>query len=258
MIKLKTILQESIIGNKIHCNKCNWNWKIADGGDDLYICHKCGHDNTPKLTEKDQIVQTDDPSKIKKLRIVFANDTKIENALSKLFVRLGLVTKTFTSIQDAIQYVMELRDLGVSDLEELVIGSHGTTTGTKLIGSSKKDQSYGKDFEYDDGSKKWHNYDEALLIACKDLINSSTNVFFTACYGADQLNILVHAANILGTTVYGAAGVSAPGLNRILNKFSKKIFKCTPAQEGLSNEMYLEKQICSNTNSPIRWLRVKA
>ena len=175
MIKLKTILQESIIGNKIHCNKCNWNWKIVDGGDDLYICHKCGHDNTPKLTEKDQIVQTDDPSKIKKLRIVFANDTKIENALSKLFVRLGLVTKTFTSIQDAIQYVMELRDLGVSDLEELVIGSHGTTTGTKLIGSSKKDQSYGKDFEYDDGSKKWHNYDEALLIACKDLINSSSS-----------------------------------------------------------------------------------
>ena len=130
MIKLKTILQESIIGNKIHCNKCNWNWKIADGGADLYVCHKCGHDNTPTLKEKEQVVQTDDPSKIKKLRIVFANDTKIENALSKLFIRLGLVTKTFTSIQDAIQYVMELRDLGVSDLEELVIGSHGTTAGT--------------------------------------------------------------------------------------------------------------------------------
>ena len=130
------------------------------------------------LLEKEQVVQTDDPSKIKKLRIVFANDTKIENALSGLFIRLGLITKTFTSIQDAIQYVMELRDLGVSDLEELVIGSHGTTTGTKLIGSSEKDQSYGKDFEYEDGSKKWHNYDEALLIACKDLINSSTNIFY--------------------------------------------------------------------------------
>ena len=52
MIKLKTILQESIIGNKIHCNKCNWNWKIADGGADLYVCHKCGHDNTPTLKEQ--------------------------------------------------------------------------------------------------------------------------------------------------------------------------------------------------------------
>ena len=211
------------------------------------------------LLEKEQIVQTEDPKKIKKLRIVFANDTKIEKALSGLFVRLGLVTKTFTSIADAIRYVIELRDQGVSDLEELVIGSHGTKTGTKLVGSAAKDQTFGKDFEYQDGSRKWHNYDEALLIACKDLINSSTNVFFTACYGADQLNVLVHAANILGVTVYGAAGVSAPGLNKILNKFSKKIFKCNPDRsEGLPNEVYLKEKICSNTNSPIKWLRVKA
>ncbi len=105
------------------------------------------------LLEKDQIVQTEDPKKIKKLRIVFANDTKIEKALSGLFVRLGLVTKTFTSIADAIKYVMELRDQGVSDLEELVIGSHGTKTGTKLVGSAAKDQTVGRDFEYEDGSK---------------------------------------------------------------------------------------------------------
>ena len=41
MIKLKDILQESIVGDKIQCDNCNWNWKIADGGDDLYMCHKC-------------------------------------------------------------------------------------------------------------------------------------------------------------------------------------------------------------------------
>jgi hypothetical protein len=28
-------------------DNCRWEWDIADGGDDLYICHKCGHDNTP-------------------------------------------------------------------------------------------------------------------------------------------------------------------------------------------------------------------
>jgi len=211
------------------------------------------------LLEKEQIVQPDEVNKIKKLRIIFADDTKIQRALAGLFERLGLVTKTFTSVSDAVQYVRELRSLGVSNLEELVIGSHGTTTGTKLVGSAAKDQTLGKDFEYQDGSRKWHNYDEALLIACRDLINSSTNVFFTACYGADQLNVLVHAANILGTTVYGVAGVSAPGLNRVLNKFSKKIFKCNPDRsEGLPNEVYLKEKICSNTNSPIRWLRVKA
>jgi len=40
-------LTEGVFGNKIVCGNCGWSWKIADGGDDLYICHKCGHDNTP-------------------------------------------------------------------------------------------------------------------------------------------------------------------------------------------------------------------
>jgi len=40
-------LTEGVLGNKIVCDNCGWSWKIVDGGDDLYICHKCGHDNTP-------------------------------------------------------------------------------------------------------------------------------------------------------------------------------------------------------------------
>ena len=211
------------------------------------------------LLEKEQVVQAEDPTKIKKLRIVFAADTKIQQALAGLFERLGLVTKTFTSVKDAVEYVISLRNQGVSDLEELVIGSHGNKYGLKLVKSAAGDATVGKDFELQDGSTEFLFYDEALLVACRDLINSSTNIFFTACYGADQLKTLVHAANIFGTTVYGVAGVSAPGLNRILQKFSKKIFKCNPDdwQKGTDKE-YLENKVCSNTNSPIRWLRVKA
>ena len=44
-------LNEAIVGDKIECDGCNWSWKIVDGGDDLFMCHKCGHDNTP-LEEK--------------------------------------------------------------------------------------------------------------------------------------------------------------------------------------------------------------
>ena len=40
-------LNEAIVGDKIVCDNCGWSWKIKDGGNDLYICHKCGHDNTP-------------------------------------------------------------------------------------------------------------------------------------------------------------------------------------------------------------------
>ena len=38
-------LNESIVGKKIECDNCGWNWNIVDGGDDLFTCHKCGYDN---------------------------------------------------------------------------------------------------------------------------------------------------------------------------------------------------------------------
>jgi len=44
-------LTESVFGDRIVCDNCGWNWPIKDGGDDLYVCHKCGHDNTPSLNE---------------------------------------------------------------------------------------------------------------------------------------------------------------------------------------------------------------
>ena len=33
------------------CKECGHSWSIEDGGDDLYICHKCGYDNNPDLEE---------------------------------------------------------------------------------------------------------------------------------------------------------------------------------------------------------------
>ena len=40
-------LTELITATDIICNDCGWKWSKKDGGDDLYICHKCGCDNTP-------------------------------------------------------------------------------------------------------------------------------------------------------------------------------------------------------------------
>jgi len=31
---------------EIVCQKCGWHWKVKDGGDDLYVCHKCYTDNS--------------------------------------------------------------------------------------------------------------------------------------------------------------------------------------------------------------------
>jgi hypothetical protein len=48
---MRELLDEETIGDSIKCDKCGWMWKIKDGGDDLYICHKCGNNNTPSLNE---------------------------------------------------------------------------------------------------------------------------------------------------------------------------------------------------------------
>ena len=39
---------EQVQDDSIICDDCGWKWKIKDGGDDLFMCHKCGHDNTPE------------------------------------------------------------------------------------------------------------------------------------------------------------------------------------------------------------------
>jgi len=38
-------INESVVDDKIECDKCGWSWEIKDGGNDLFMCHKCGHDN---------------------------------------------------------------------------------------------------------------------------------------------------------------------------------------------------------------------
>tara|TARA_B100000497_G_scaffold123595_1_gene156524 strand:- start:69 stop:1373 length:1305 start_codon:yes stop_codon:yes gene_type:complete len=43
-------LKEESIGAKIECGNCGWDWRVEDGGDDLYICHKCGNDNEAQET----------------------------------------------------------------------------------------------------------------------------------------------------------------------------------------------------------------
>jgi hypothetical protein len=41
-------IKEQVTATQVICNNCGWKWAIKDGGKDLYVCHKCGHDNTPK------------------------------------------------------------------------------------------------------------------------------------------------------------------------------------------------------------------
>jgi hypothetical protein len=43
---IKKILREQT--ESVHCD-CGWSWKLSEGGDDPYVCHKCGKDNSKKI-----------------------------------------------------------------------------------------------------------------------------------------------------------------------------------------------------------------
>jgi hypothetical protein len=50
----RTPKAEAVVDDRIECDNCDHSWPISTGGDDLYICHECDHDNTPNemLDEK--------------------------------------------------------------------------------------------------------------------------------------------------------------------------------------------------------------
>ena len=37
---------------KVECSECGWSWDIKEGGNDPYVCHKCGHDNSKQYEDK--------------------------------------------------------------------------------------------------------------------------------------------------------------------------------------------------------------
>ena len=50
-------ISESIVGKKIVCDNCGWEWEIADGGDDMFTCHKCGSDDNQPIVKNKNYLQ---------------------------------------------------------------------------------------------------------------------------------------------------------------------------------------------------------
>lgn len=47
---------EIVTKDKVICDECGWSWDLSDGGDDPYICHKCGNDNEEKKHIGDRVM----------------------------------------------------------------------------------------------------------------------------------------------------------------------------------------------------------
>jgi hypothetical protein len=99
-------VNEAIVGEKIECDKCSWSWNIVDGGDDLFICHKCGHDNT-LLQEK----KTKDPFGINAYAMELGR-LREEETEYKIYVDMDGVVADFD------QRFRDLAGMGPREFEE--------------------------------------------------------------------------------------------------------------------------------------------
>jgi hypothetical protein len=52
---IKNLLREAL-DKTITCKKCGWQWKLKDGGDDPYVCHKCHPEKLPKDSLNESIM----------------------------------------------------------------------------------------------------------------------------------------------------------------------------------------------------------
>lgn len=43
---------ETVTKKEVICDNCGWSWDLSEGGDDPYVCHKCGHDNEDYIGKK--------------------------------------------------------------------------------------------------------------------------------------------------------------------------------------------------------------
>jgi hypothetical protein len=47
-------LFEEFTPNTVTCDRCAWEWKLEDGGNAVFVCHECGHDNSPKFMNESE------------------------------------------------------------------------------------------------------------------------------------------------------------------------------------------------------------
>ena len=103
-------LNEAIVGEKIECDNCDWSWDIVSGGNDLFVCHKCGHDNTPFLNEVQSLAN---PSKVDPTELSMGIDVEMEHTNSKLIAKIIALQH----LDEDPKYYSKLSSLGLEENE---------------------------------------------------------------------------------------------------------------------------------------------
>ena len=118
ILRKHTNLNESVKDGEITCDNCGWNWRLSDGGKDMYICHECGFDNTPN-----DLLENDKEIPIRKKLLVF-----------KYWDRNGVKVD---------QFIQNFSNLKFGSLRRMVVEYYG---GPKSFDKHLEDQFTGKVF----------------------------------------------------------------------------------------------------------------
>ena len=207
-----------------------------------------------------------------KARLIFPKKGWEEFAV-KALEAMGLVTGTYKTLKEANEFFKQLKDNGII-LEEVLIGSHGNA-GTLLVTPSRT-RKKGPDQEV----PMMYRFNTGFLKGLKEVVNSSTKVYFTACKGADKLTMLKEASDYLECECFACMGI-----NYVSMRCEDSNWSCSPSnlpsldfahdttksQRAIVtgdetnynystyiehvNDYYVEKKVCKQQpNVPFNWV----
>lgn len=174
---IKSLLREAL-DKTITCKKCGWHWKESESDKkDLYVCHKCGHDNSPKKENLNEAILNKTDKDLKKIAdfVNFAKDfleIKDDIKIALAFERTSDLTTTayYNYVDKKLKVYVKDRaiiDVCRSIAHELV--HHKQNLEDRLL-NGEKDGADGSDIENEANAvagviiRKWGRQNPELYI----------------------------------------------------------------------------------------------
>lgn len=89
MKKVKTFEEYSV--NQVKCHDCGWKWRLEEGGNDPYVCHKCGCDNTPEINVHMRVQEAEDKETSREALDNDAINTALDKKAKESGVPIGIL-----------------------------------------------------------------------------------------------------------------------------------------------------------------------
>jgi Zn-dependent peptidase ImmA (M78 family) len=184
----KNTVNETVTDTDVICDKCGHSWPIETGGNDLYICHDCGNDNTPTLNEETESDILSFPSTFKSgvnITVIFKENKNYET-LKPYFEEYGYgfyYPKDKTIFLDGEVFINsdltfnDLKFVEAHEITHLLLGHTGPYSKNDEMDADlgayillKKNNLPTKKLESEFKSRHGVDFDEKLLDRVKDML----------------------------------------------------------------------------------------